>query len=154
MTDSNQARARRALPPLYFLVALIIEVILGRMPGAPFVADWLRLAGIGVVLVGLLLTVWGSRVFDTAGTTVHPDQQASALVTTGPFRFSRNPMYLGMTMGLFGTALLLGKLIPFVIPFLFASIISRRFIQPEEERLHAQFGEAYAEYTRRVRRWF
>ena len=140
------------MPPLYFLVALIIQVLLGRI-GAPFVADWLRLVGIVIVLAGLLLTVWGSRVFDRAGTSVHPDEPSNAFVTTGPFRFSRNPMYLGMAMGLLGTALVFGKLLPFIVPFVFASLISRRFIQGEEERLHAQFGEAYDDYTKRVRRW-
>lgn len=152
MTDAAQERRRRALPPLYFLVALIIQALLGRV-GAPFVADWLRLAGSVVVLAGLLLTVWGAGVFGKAGTTVHPHEQPSTLVTSGPFRFSRNPMYLGMAMALLGTALLFGKLLPFIVPFVFASTISRRFIQPEEERLHAQFGEMYAAYTNRVRRW-
>jgi protein-S-isoprenylcysteine O-methyltransferase Ste14 len=141
------------IPPLIFLIALIVVIALGVMPGATFIVPPWQLSGIVFIAVGVSLAVWGRLQFRTAATPVHPAEQPTALVTTGPFRFTRNPMYLGMTLALLGTAILFAKLIPLVIPFVFAWVISMRFIRHEEERMEALFGDAYADYTRRVRRW-
>jgi protein-S-isoprenylcysteine O-methyltransferase Ste14 len=141
------------IPPLIFLIALIVVIALGVMPGATFIAPPWHLSGIVFIAAGVSLAVWGRLQFRTAATPIHPAEQPTALVTSGPFRFTRNPMYLGMTLTLFGVAALFGKLIPLLIPFLFAWVISARFIRHEEERLVELFGDAYADYTRRVRRW-
>ena len=76
------------------------------------------------------------------------------MVDYGPFRFSRNPVYLSMVLGLIGLAVLLGTASPIVVIVLFALVIQARFIGPEEEMLREDFGEKYEAYTRRVRRWF
>lgn len=150
---SDTAPKGGPIPPLYFLIALVVELALAAIPAAKFIAEPWHLSGIVSIVAGVLLAVWGNRQFSRAGTTVNPFEQASALVTSGPFRVSRNPMYLGMVLVLLGTAILLGELLPFLVPFLFAWLIGSRFIRHEEDRLHAQFGDAYDEYTRRVRRW-
>ena len=79
--------------------------------------------------------------------------KASQLVTAGVFRVSRNPMYLGMTLLLIGLALWLGSASPWLIPPLFVIIITVAQIIPEEHALGQVFGEPYAAYRRRVRRW-
>lgn len=150
---SDAAPKGGPIPPLFFLIALGIQLALAAIPAAKFIAEPWHLSGVAFIALGVTLAVWGNRQFSRAGTAVNPFEPASALVTSGPFRVSRNPMYLGMVLVLFGTAVLLRELLPFVIPFLFAWLIASRFIQHEEDRLHAQFGDAYDAYTRRVRRW-
>jgi protein-S-isoprenylcysteine O-methyltransferase Ste14 len=92
-------------------------------------------------------------MFRRADTTIKPFQESSALITSGPFRLSRNPMYVSMTSVLLGVALLLGSLSPFLVLPLLMVLIQRRFIVPEESMLAATFGDAYAAYVRGVRRW-
>ena len=150
---SDWTPIRGPIPPLIFLIALFIEIALGLMPGATFIAPPWHLSGIAFIALGLSLAVWGRLRFTRAGTPVHPGEKPTALVTSGAFRFTRNPMYLGMTLALLGTAILSARLIPLLIPFVFAWVISVRFIHHEEERLYALFGDAYEDYTRRVRRW-
>jgi protein-S-isoprenylcysteine O-methyltransferase Ste14 len=141
------------IPPLFFLIAIAIQLALAAIPAAKFIAEPWHLSGIAFIVAGVAFAVWGNRQFSRAGTTVNPFEQASTLVTSGPFRVSRNPMYLGMVLVLLGAAILLRELLPFLVPFLFAWLIASRFIRHEEDRLHAQFGDAYDEYTQRVRRW-
>ena len=87
------------------------------------------------------------------GTTVFPFRQSTALVTTGFYRYSRNPIYLSMVVLLYGAAIALGSLSPWIVPTAFATLISQRFIRVEEAMLSETFGEQYREYCQRVRRW-
>jgi protein-S-isoprenylcysteine O-methyltransferase Ste14 len=150
---SDWTPIRGPIPPLFFLIALFVEIGLGLLPGATFIAPPWHLAGLAFIAFGLSLAVWGRLEFQRAGTSVHPGEQPTALVAKGPFRFTRNPMYLGMTLVLLGVATLFGKLIPLLMPFVFAWVISVRFIRHEEKRLVDLFGDAYADYMHRVRRW-
>ncbi len=77
----------------------------------------------------------------------------TALVTTGPFRFSRSPMYLGVTCLLLGIALLVGTLPLFLAPVAFALTMNASYIPREERNLERQFGQEYMDYKNRVRRW-
>lgn len=142
------------IPPVYFLIALILEFAIASPPGARFIYYPWQYLGVLFILGGFGLAISGAARFRSADTPVHPHEQPTALVTSGPYRFTRNPMYLGIFLVLVGIAFLLQRLLPFVVPFLFAWIISRRFIQPEEERLIALFGQPYEEYLGKVRRWF
>jgi protein-S-isoprenylcysteine O-methyltransferase Ste14 len=151
MTD--QPRKPWDVPPLYFLIALIGEIVIGVLPGSQFIYYPWQYLGVVFILLGLVSGGSGAARFRKIGTPLNPREQPTVLVTAGPYRFTRNPMYLGLFLILVGTAFLLQRLLPFVLPFLFAWLVSRRFIQPEEERLHAQFGTAYDEYVTRVRRW-
>jgi protein-S-isoprenylcysteine O-methyltransferase Ste14 len=105
------------------------------------------------LLAGGTLTVYAAGLFTKAGTTVKPFQPSTALVTSGPYRFTRNPMYLGMVIALIGVGLMLGSLTPFLVIAAFALLIDRRFIRVEEEMLRGAFGSAYTEFTSSVRRW-
>ena len=87
------------------------------------------------------------------GTTLHPFGEPTALVTDGPYRFSRNPLYLSLALLLLGAAVYLGSLTPFVVVPAFVWAINASFIRPEEAKLAAAFGDAYRDYCRRVRRW-
>jgi protein-S-isoprenylcysteine O-methyltransferase Ste14 len=109
---------------------------------------------IGAVAGGAI-TFAGAAALRAAGTTLLPmaPQRAAVLVTTGIFRWSRNPMYVGLTVALLGWAAFLSALWPLLGPVIFVLYIDRFQIRPEERVLAERFGAEYADYARRVRRW-
>jgi len=109
--------------------------------------------GAVVMALSLALSNWGSTTFRQAGAGFQLHSETPALVTSGPFRFSRNPMYVGMLIWLLGLAVLLGSLIAFVFPVLLFLLANFIVIPMEERELERSFGEPYLEYKRRVRRW-
>jgi protein-S-isoprenylcysteine O-methyltransferase Ste14 len=144
----------KVIPPVYFLATVAASVGLHYL--APLVAlvpspfNW---AGGVLVAAGLGIALWAAGLFRVAGTPVVPFTQSTALVTGGIYRWTRNPMYLGMIVALLGLAVLLGTLGAFVpIPF-FVWQIRRKFVLPEEAFLEGIFGSRYVEYKARVRRW-
>jgi len=112
-----------------------------------------RAAGAVPLVLGLALGIWGSNLFQRARTTIKPFETPTTLVTSGPFRLSRNPMYLGMAAVLVGVALMLGSATPFLVIPPFVLLLDVRFIRREESAMRAAFGEAYRAYQARVRRW-
>ena len=104
-------------------------------------------------LLGFGGMIWAWWLFRRAGTPIRPTAQAVSLVTSGPFRLSRNPMYLGIVVMLLGIALLVGSWPMLIAPLGFFVFMSQVFIPFEEQRLRQVFGESYDSYTRRVRRW-
>lgn len=105
-------------------------------------------AVLGVALI--LAAAWTMRRHDT---TVHPHAQASTLVVTGPFRFSRNPIYLGFGLMLGGLAISLGSSAPWGVLAAWLFAITHLFIQPEEAALADLFGADFTAYAAKVRRW-
>lgn len=104
---------------------------------------------------GGALAFAGKIAFGRAKTTINPlrPANASSLVTSGIYRFTRNPMYLGLLFVLVAWALYLSSALAFVGPYLFVLYIRRFQIAPEERVLAAKFGDAYSDYTSQVRRW-
>ena len=145
---------RPILPPVYFLASILLMLALHHL--VP-VVDWIsgagRWAGSSIVLGGLSLTLTCASMFCRRQTTIKPFEESSELVTQGPFRFSRNPMYLGLATTLLGVALLLGSVSPLAVVPLFVAALTTRIIVKEERMLEARFGEPYRDYRRRVRRW-
>ncbi len=113
----------------------------------------LGLVGRGLVFGGAALVLWPIVQFLLAGTGVVPFTPAHTLVTGGLYRFSRNPMYLGLSLMLLGGALIAGSLGALLPVPLFPWVIRKRFIEGEERFLEAAFGDDYLEYKCRVRRW-
>lgn len=144
----------RILPPVWFVIAIIAMIVLARF--APLV-QWhlaaLKWAGVALIVVGLGTAVAAARHFKRAGTPVKPFSRSAALVTEGPYRFTRNPMYLGLALILVGVALALESLTPFFVIPVFVAIITLGFIVPEEAMLKERFGDAYTDFQGRVRRW-
>ena len=108
-----------------------------------------------LVAAALAFGLLGVFAFRASRTTVNPlkPEQATALVTSGIYRVSRNPMYVGMCSLLLAWAAWLSALLPFAGPIVFALYITRFQIQPEERALIELFGEQYTQYAARVRRW-
>jgi protein-S-isoprenylcysteine O-methyltransferase Ste14 len=109
--------------------------------------------GAVLMLLGLALMTWTSMLFRKAGTSFQLHGGGSVLLTSGPFQFSRNPMYLGMLIWLIGLSVLLGSLITFLFPILFFLLANFFVIPLEEKSMEQTAGEQFAEYKRRVRRW-
>ena len=108
-----------------------------------------------LAVLGVSLAIAGIREFRVARTTVNPLQpgQASAMVTSGVYRYTRNPMYLGMLCLLAGWGAWLGRWAPFCVLPVFMLYMNRYQIAAEERALEQRFGAAFREYAARVRRW-
>lgn len=138
------------LPPVRLLATLVIAWV-WRWPAAWDGSLWpgiLCLVAAGVLMAAAILE------FRRARTTIVPRETPSALVTGGIYRFSRNPMYLGLLLGLAGWAAHLGNLSCFVLLPVFVCYITRFQIMPEELALASKFGRDFDTYCRSVRRWF
>jgi len=141
--------------PLAYLVAAIgAAVALDWLwPVASLIASPWNLLGLAPVAAGLALVGGAVRSLHRHHTTVKPRGRPKALVTTGVFAISRNPIYLGFVLCLAGAAVLLGSLAPWGVVIAFAVFLDAVFVRYEEGRLADAFGEAWAEYRRKVRRW-
>lgn len=117
-----------------------------------FDAPW-RHAAWGVVLLGVALAVAGLERFHHAKTPHDPYAQPEVLVTGGVYRFTRNPMYLGVTIVLLGLAIWIATWAAFLMAPVFLLVMRVAFVPREEGRLEARFGQAYLDYKARVRRW-
>jgi protein-S-isoprenylcysteine O-methyltransferase Ste14 len=109
--------------------------------------------GVIAVAIGFGLMMWAWWLFRKSGTPIRPTEQATALVTSGPFRFSRNPMYLGIVVMMLGIAMWVGSLPMLIAPVGFFAVMSLVFIPYEERRLRETFDDAFLAFTRSVRRW-
>ena len=145
---------RLILPPVYLAVCLVLMLALHWLwPGPAIIPKPFGYIGIVDFVAGSAVAVWGNWRFRQATMTIKPFQESSALVTDGLFRYSRNPAYLGMVVGLAGIAVLLGSLAPWLPVPVFAVVVDRKLIHHEEAMLRDRFGPAYEAYCRKVRRW-
>jgi protein-S-isoprenylcysteine O-methyltransferase Ste14 len=146
------------VPPLYFIGGFLVGLLLHGAILPIHVAGestprWLSNVGWTVFWLGMIVAHSGVLTFWIAGTTMFPFKEASRLVTHGPYRFTRNPMYLGLTLAYVGLSLALNTAWPLILLPLMLWLLIATVIQPEEKYLTAEFGEEYVSYTKRVRRW-
>jgi len=111
------------------------------------------LIGIILIITGVSITLVANFILLKKRTSIKPFEIPSEVITSGPFKFSRNPIYLGMALILFGVETVLGSLSPFLFPIMFVIIINKSFIPIEENNLEKIFGEKYLDYKKKVRRW-
>lgn len=139
-------------PPV--LVALLAGII-WFLPSTHTQSAALSYLGTVLIVAGLGINAWPKVLFRRAGTSISPVQPAlaRALVTHGPYRFSRNPMYLGYAVALLGWVACLAQPWGLFATTLFVAYITRFQILPEERHLSARFPAQYAAYCRAVRRW-
>ncbi|RMA43263.1 methyltransferase family protein [Rhodophyticola porphyridii] len=142
------------LPPIWLAGFLFLAWFLARaLPLVTAFGPVFRVAGGVMALAGLALIVWSAIWFARKKTTIEPHHDPQVLIVEGPYTYSRNPIYLGMLMILTGFVLWLGVLSPVLLPVLFVAVLTRRFIEPEEERLIGAFGLEARRYLQRTRRW-
>lgn len=138
----------------WFLILFVLSILVHLIfPVRTVIAPPFTYTGIALIGTGLILGFWTRSLFLKNRTTLSPFKTPAFLVTSGPFRVSRNPAYLGMAVILLGLALILGTAVPFAMPILFILIIEMFFIPAEERMLEDRFGEQYRIYRAAVRRW-
>lgn len=141
-------------PPMWLVFGIVLVFACNEfLPGPRFTSTASQLLGGAVLVVGLALLVIAGGLFKRAGTDLIPFGEVSTLVTTGVYRYSRNPMYLGMTAILLGCAITVGATTALLVPPLFMLIIEWRYIRAEELLLQRLFPGEFADYRGRVRRW-
>lgn len=141
-------------PPLFLLLSLLLLLILKWIiPGANLISPPWNLLGLLPLGLGIAINILADRKFHTWQTTVKPEELPSCLITDGVFRYSRNPMYLGMILILLGFSILLNSWVSFLVLLGFTAFIHYCFICHEEEILKEQFGEDWLVYQQKVPRW-
>jgi protein-S-isoprenylcysteine O-methyltransferase Ste14 len=145
------------IPPLALVLIAAAAMWLAAyaVPALTWDLPFKRVLASACVLAGFAIAAAGVLSFRRAGTTVNPTrpQSTSALVSSGIYRYSRNPMYLGFLLALLGWAAQLSNLLALLPVALFVLYMNRFQIAPEERALAAMFGDEFSAYTRKVGRW-
>jgi protein-S-isoprenylcysteine O-methyltransferase Ste14 len=152
-TTTSPASGVRIHPPLVALLCLVGALALHMiMPGAQTVFAH-HLLGLIVVAVGIGVCFYAAAIFQARDTTKNPYGEPTSFVTTMPYTFTRNPMYLGVTIALLGFAIFFAAPEMLLAPVAFFVIIDRMVIPREEQTMERLFGTPYLDYKARVRRW-
>jgi len=158
MNQSDRHSAiKRVPPPLLFVLSYVAGEGLhyvAPLPLTRFVSDGTTyVIGALSLGVGIAVVLTCVKMFFAANTTVIPHRRAARLVTRGPYRLTRNPMYVGVTLTYLGVAALRAVLWPVLLLPIPLAILNYVVIPQEESLLRATFGAAYEQYCARVRRW-
>ena len=141
-------------PPFYLYAAVLIMIILHLwIPLIQFISYPFTLIGLIPLVYGVVLNLLADASLKKEDTTVKPLLETRVLITTGIYKLTRNPMYLGFGLILLGAAILLGSLLPFIIVFLYPAFMDMIFIRFEEQKLEEKFHGIWTEYKNNVRRW-
>ncbi len=145
------------IPPMALAIVAAVLIWVGSVfaPGLSFEFPLQSLIACGFGLVGLTTCTLGFVEFRRAKTTVNPikPESSSSLVTSGIYRHSRNPMYLGFLLILAGWAALKANLVTFLVLPAFVAYLNQFQIKPEERALRSLFGDEFKAYCSTVRRW-
>jgi protein-S-isoprenylcysteine O-methyltransferase Ste14 len=142
--------------PWVFVIAYLMGVVAQAFVPIPLSAaarDASNLAGWVTLALGVGLAAWCLTIFRRQRTTTVPGRTSATLVTWGPYRFSRNPMYVALTLAYLGEAGILGQVWPLPVLVLVLVYLNWTLVPFEEAQLQQTFGDAYAAYRARVRRW-
>lgn len=145
---------KKIIPPFLFLICIVIMIavrnliVIKEIIPKPF-----NHAGITLIIIGILMTIIVRKGFEKIDTEIHTFKNPRKLVTNGLFKFSRNPIYLGFAISLFGVWVLLGTILP-IIGFLLFIVVTNAWYIPFEERIMENvFGKEYEKYKSKVRKW-
>jgi protein-S-isoprenylcysteine O-methyltransferase Ste14 len=141
-------------PPIVALVFIVIAYFLGRFVPLPFAVPlMLRYVGLVMTFVGFLLGIGALNEFRKARTTLDPHGSVKKLVTSGIYRFTRNPIYLGFLLMVIGVPLNFGLYWGIVMAPFYIILMNRLIIEREEAYLEKKFKDTYTNYKSQVRRW-
>ena len=142
-------------PPLLYGIAFAVVLALRWFWPMPIfdnaVAFW---PGLALVVFGAGIAIWGRNALQAAGTNVSPSLPTTAIVTSGPFRFSRNPLYIAITLVYIGLTLAFNTWWGIVVLVPLLILMHRGVVLREERYLDEKFGETYRQYCSKVRRYF
>lgn len=147
-------KKRKIIPPAYLMMTLALMWLMNRYaPAYQYIHPPAAYSGIIPVFIGIIIAAISAGMFKHAKTGIKPFDEATTLVTTGFYRYTRNPMYLGMFLMLLGVALLMGSVGAILPVPLFILVIRNQFVLGEERFMEAAFGQSYLDYKSAVRRW-
>ncbi|MBD29329.1 MAG: hypothetical protein CMO38_08780 [Verrucomicrobiaceae bacterium] len=140
-------------PPIVTLIFISLIIFSNRLI-EPFNFEYQVFVGVLIIIFGLSILISAARVFKKLETTINPMQpsQATKLVISGPFKYTRNPMYLGMSLILIGFGIIFGAKLTICLLVLFVLYITFFQIMPEERAMQENFTD-WKEYSSKVRRW-
>lgn len=145
---------QKLLPPHLFLIALTAMIVLHvAQPEPRWASETQLMAGLALTAVFIGFAFIGAAQFRRHRTNIHTFRRPDTLVTTGLFRWTRNPMYLGFAGALAGAAVAMNCLSGLVITLLYVVVADRWYIRYEERMMADTFGPAYADYRAKTRRW-
>src|SRR5262249_1265545 len=155
MNDAADTAQVIIRPPLAWALAVIVGLALNWLVPLPFLpvhmsASWL---GVLVLVLSVALAAWAIVTIARAGSNVPTNLPTTTIVASGPYRFTRNPIYLGMVLALIGLAIVFDNLWMLLMLVSFALVIRYGVVAREEAYLERKFGDAYGGYRARVRRW-
>jgi protein-S-isoprenylcysteine O-methyltransferase Ste14 len=142
--------------PWVFVLTYLVGVALERIHpsnSSPRTVPASTIAGVALFAVGAIIAGWGWVIFRKARTTTVPGKTSAKLVTWGPYRFTRNPMYVGLTLAYLGEAGLLKQIWPVLLLPLTIAYLNWTVIPVEEAKLEEAFHDDYLQYRLRVGRW-
>ena len=140
-------------PPLLYVAALAAMLVLRWLWPLPILSGGAFWPAIALVVLGVCILVWGRRTLVAGGTNVDPSLPSTAVVTSGPYRISRNPLYVGLAIVYLGLTLAFDVWWGIVLLVLVLLVMHLGVIQREERYLERKFGDAYRQYRSAVRRY-
>jgi protein-S-isoprenylcysteine O-methyltransferase Ste14 len=145
-------------PPFIVMTVLVVAVALEWVVGLHFLqaVAWSGrqlYVGVALVLAAVALAGWAVRTFSTVGTNVSPHEPALNLATSGPYRFTRNPMYVGFVILLLGVSLIFSLEWGIILAPVLALVLHFGVVLREERYLTEKFGQPYRDFLGRTRRW-
>jgi protein-S-isoprenylcysteine O-methyltransferase Ste14 len=145
---------QKLLPPFLLLISISVMTALHFVvPYQSVIYPPFNYLGIALIISGLIITIKVGRTFSKVGTEINTFKKPRQLVTSGLFQYSRNPIYVGYVISLIGVNIILGSLTPIIVVLLFIFITDYWYIPFEERNMQNQFGQAYEDYKKKVRRW-
>lgn len=144
----------RIKPPYIAFLLLFLSWLFDYLfPQSRFIYGKYKYIGILIFIFGLSITFSSFYLFKKNKTPLMPGQKPTFMVAAGPYKFTRNPMYLGVTIALLGAAIYIGNLLSFFAPIIFLLVMNYYFVPFEEKLLEKIFGKQYLNYKKKVRRW-
>ncbi|GLS29342.1 Protein-S-isoprenylcysteine O-methyltransferase Ste14 [Mesorhizobium albiziae] len=155
MDDTADTAQVVVRPPLAWALAVVAGLALHWLVPLPFLPAGLPVGWLGaaIFVLALALFAWAIVTVTRSGSNVPTNRPTTAIVESGPYRFTRNPIYLGMVLGLIGLAIALDNLWLLIALAPFALVIRYGVVAREEAYLERKFGDVYRGYRSRVRRW-
>lgn len=150
--EQTENRSAFDLPPVWGAAAWALIYYWSGLDPMITAPAWLADIGSGLAAAGVLLAVWAVWQFAGLSTPVEANKTARTLITAGPYRYARHPIYLGMLVATFGFSLATGELTTLAIAAVFGWVLQKRFVEPEERMLEAEFGDRYRDWAATVKR--
>jgi protein-S-isoprenylcysteine O-methyltransferase Ste14 len=146
--------AHKIMPTTYFIILLALSIVVHFLyPIKKILYPPFTYFGFLLIVAGIIINLWTDQLFKKVNTTVKPFKDPKVFLTSGPFRISRHPMYLGMTSILLGVSIIHGTISTLLFPIVFVILMEFLFIPFEEKNLDRVFGLEYSDYKKKVRRW-